>query len=247
MKLKGEKMTNFIPKKYRIIIFFTFVFVVIISFILTFTNKSNIQLSKTAHESPSESFSFFSVGENTILTRSKLEKLRKILGQERLENITPVFLDFIHEGWLPSHFQAMKDKDAFFTKKHLIQPIASNTLKLYYRYARQYNVPFSDILFIFSAYDKKPLFLKLKLPGNAEIIKESLQRNHGNPESIQKDTTEGSFYLWQHQNDFLLTATLSDRFGKPETHIFIAYMDNLDRFMQQILLHHPEPGIRIGF
>lgn len=236
-----------LSKKHRILIFVILVLTIKITFLFIFLNKPGIRLSWTADEKPSESFTFFSVGENTVLTKSRLGKMRKLLGQERLENITPVFLDFVHKGFLASHVQEMQEKDIFFNDQSFIPAIASRTIKLHYRYAQHYNVPFHEIVFIFSAYDKKPLFLKLRRSGDGSVIIPSLEKNHGKAETTRAKTMDGTLYLWRHKKDFLAAAVLPDRHGKPETHIWITYMDNLETFMKDILLNYPEKDIRTGF
>jgi hypothetical protein len=240
-------MRDLIPQKYRIIFFFILICLIGTAFLLIFLNQSNIRLPRNAEQKKSESFTFFSVGENTILTKSKLRELSKILGQHRLENLTPVYMDFVHRGWLASRFPDLKEAGYFFNKNRLINPISGRTLKLDYRYAHHYNVPFSDIRFVFCDYTKKPLFLNLRLSGDGKGIVNTLKESYGDPQMIEDQRLFQPSYFWEDSKALLVTAILANRYGKAETHIIIVYKENLASFMDSIMKEYPEPDVRTGF
>ncbi|MCW7754016.1 hypothetical protein OOT00_08455 [Desulfobotulus sp. H1] len=242
-------MRELIPQKYRIFLFFLLIAILVGSFLLIFLNQSNISIPRKAKQIPSESFTFFEVGENTILTKEKVRTLKKALGQHRLENLTPVYLDFVRRGWLATHFPETQPLHDFFEKNRLRDPIASNTLKLTYRYAHQKNVPFQNIHFVFSAYTNQPMSLFLRLPGRGEAIVSDLKTRYGEPRILDNASVHGPgpTLVWKHKNDLLVVTILWDRYGKPETHIFIAYLDNMKDFQKTIMKFYPEPGIRTGF
>ncbi|TYT74159.1 hypothetical protein [Desulfobotulus mexicanus] len=242
-------MKDLISEKYRIILFFIILTAICVSFLLVFLNQSSIKIQRNAEQKKSESFTFFDVGENTVLTKTKLKDLRKILGQHRLENLTPVYMDFVHKGWLAKYFPSLESYDVFFEKPRLRDPIASNTLKLHYRYAHQKNIPFNNIRFVFSRYTNKPLSLFLRLPGDGSIVINNLKNTHGTPQTIEnvKISGPGPVYFWKRGKDILVTAVLFDRYGKPETHIFILYGENTENFKKTIMETYPEPDIKTGF
>ncbi|TWI75542.1 hypothetical protein LZ24_00589 [Desulfobotulus alkaliphilus] len=242
-------MKNLISEKYRVLFFFIVLVIICIFFLMFFLNQKSVKLPRNAEQKSSESFTFFDVGENTVLTKAKLKDLRRILGQHRLENLTPVYLDFVHRGWLAKYFPDLEAFDIVFEKPRLRDPIASNTIKLHYRYAHQKNIPFRDIRFVFSRYTNKPLLLFLRLPGDGNIVINNLKNTHGMPQTIEnvKIPGPGPVYFWERGEDLLVTSVLSDRYGKPETHIFIFYGKNAEIFKQTIMEKYPEPDIKTGF
>lgn len=234
-------------KKYRILLFAFTVFLLFLAFVLTFLNPPAIRLPARADEVPSKSFTFFSIGENTRLTQEKLKTLKKALGQHRLENLTPVSMDFVKKGWLSAKLPELRELDAFFSDTRWRGEIASRTLKLTYRYAATHQVPFTDIQFIFSGDTLTPLFLRLRLPGDGDSLVTDLEKKHGKPLAPKDSAPAAASFFWKTPEAHLLTAVMADRYGKPETHILIVYTENAHEFANRLTAEAPQPETSTGF
>lgn len=243
---KRREIALVIRENRRISIFIAVLALVVASVLLFFVNSPGISLASKAEAIPSTSFTFFDVGENTLLTKNLLGKLDKTLGQHRLENITPVSMEFIATDWISSHFPEFTELNALFAQKRLVKPIASKTLKLDYRYAAQHAPPFTNVHFIFSDYSKKSLFTRMRMEGNGEETLTSLKTRYGAPQSLEEKKALSPPLFWRNQKDLLIFAVLPDRYGKAETSIFIIYGDNLELFRKDLLEEYPEPATTTG-
>lgn len=242
-----KQVVTVIRENRRLSIFATILVFGLASILLFFVNAPGISLATKAQETPSSSFIFFEIGENTLLTKTKIKDLDKILGQSRLENLTPVSLDFIGEAWMPANFPELKESDAFFKTERLVKPVASKTLKLDFRYAAQHAPPFTHVHFVFSDYSKHPLLGRMRLDGDGRKTLDSITERYGPPQKIEEKKALLPVLFWKNKNDLLIFAVLPDRYGKAETQLFIVYGKNLEAFREDILKNYPEPTVRTGF
>ena len=100
-----------------------------------------------------------------------------------------------------------------------------------YRYARKVDVPFTYVEMIFSGYSQRPLYFSIVVSHDGDNIIDALYQKYGPPEEIQglKSPLNASF--WRKNNDLLLVSVMSDRYGNPEYHIMIYYVNSLEELL----------------
>lgn len=244
---KRKEINLAIRKNPRISIFVFTIFVIGTGLLLYLVNTPGISLDRRAEEIPSINFTFFEVGENTILTKDLIKKLDKVLGPHRLENLTSISFEYFGGKFFTSHSENFKDLGAFFNTERLVKPIAAKTLKLDYRYTAQHAPPFTNVHFVFSDYSKKPLFIRMRLEGKGEETLKSIESKYGSPKEAEGKKALSPVLFWEKGKDMLVFALVPDRYGKPEAWIFIAYGENLEGFKEDILKNYPEPAPKTGF
>lgn len=240
-------MIQSLSPKVRIALFCLIVSVSIIGFLSIFLNRSEIRLPETREKVENRSFTFFDVGESTVLTHEKRGQLKGILGPDRLEAWRPVRIDFISPEWLQKRFSQAGEMDEFLADPGYREFTGKKTIALTYRYPAQQDLPFTKIRFVFSGYEKTPLFVTMTAPGDGADILRGIAEKYGDPQMIEENGGFGPTRFWQKERDLFVVATIGDRYQKPETRILLFYGENADRFRQQVVSDLPPEKVKTGF
>jgi hypothetical protein len=137
-------------------------FFFIISIILTLLSVScgDKQETGNTRSAPehSDNFTFFDIGENTIISGKLREDLNKTLGDDAIERRSILDLEINYEGFLKEYFPDL-DK----LNKNLNSPpgerVEHNTVKPMYRYTQNKNVSFDYVEMVYSEYTRRPVLI----------------------------------------------------------------------------------------
>ena len=208
-------------------------FVIIINLILFSVSCGDKQ--ETAHTQPaqehSDSFTFFDIGKNTIITDKVRDRLNKILGDDAIEPRNIINLEINYKGFLKEYFADLDELNKKLNSP-LGERVEHNTVKLVYRYMRNKNVSFEYVELVYSEYTRRPVLIKIHFKKDASNTIETLKEKYGAPESIKWGGKTSKSLYWRKSNDLLILSFVPDRFGKPKCQIVIYFKDALEKLLK---------------
>jgi hypothetical protein len=208
-------------------------FVITIIFILlgmSCGDKKETAPARPASEH-SDSFTFFDIGENTIISSNIREDLNKILGDDSIESRNIIDLEINYKGFLKEYFA-----DLYQLNRKLNSPVGErvehHTVKLMYRYMQNKNVSFDYVEIVYSEYTRKPVLIKVHFKKDGFKTIETLKQKYGTPESINWGGESSKSLYWKKNKDVLILSFVPDQFGKPECQINIYFKNALEKLLE---------------
>ena len=171
-------------------------------------------------------FTFFDMGGYTPYTDNLREELQQMLGSDVLETKSTIDLTTNYIGFLKSYFPEIHRLNMKLNDKTGAR-VEHNVIKLTYRYALKKNTPFFYIELVFSNYSKKPLYFKINAKKEAVDIIDEIREKYGEPQKIEISETRGTAFKWERNNDVFVISKKKDRFGFPEFHLMIYFIENI--------------------
>jgi hypothetical protein len=177
-----------------------------------------------------ESFTFFDLGSNTRFSSSVRSDLSNRLGSDAIAYRGQIDLTVNSPEFMQTYFPEL-----YALNLQLNYPprerVEHNTIKLMYRYARKAGVPFTYVEMVFSGYSQRPLYFSIFVSHEGENVIDALHHKYGPPEEIQglKPPLKAGF--WRKNNDLLLVSVKNDRYGNPEYHIMIYYVNSIEELV----------------
>lgn len=177
-----------------------------------------------------ESFTFFDLGPNTRFNSSVRSALSNHLGSDAITYRSQIDLSVNSPEFLHSFFPEL---DALNLQLNYPprERIEHNTVKLMYRYALKVDVPFKYVEMVFSGYSQRPLYFSITVSHDGANIIDTLYQKYGPPEEIHNLKSPIKVSFWRKNNDLLLVSVKSDRYGNPEYHIMIYYVNSLQELL----------------
>jgi len=179
----------------------------------------------------SDSFTFFDIGKNTIISSKVREGLNKILGDDAIEHRNIIDLEINYEGFLKEYFTDF-DKLNKKLNSPLGERVEHNTVKLMYRYMQNKDVSFDYVELVYSEYTQRPVLIKIHFKKNGLNPIETLKQKYGAPESINWGGETSKSFYWKKNNDLLILSIAPDRFGKPRYQIIIYFKNALEKLLK---------------
>jgi len=177
-----------------------------------------------------ETFTFFDLGRNSVLTEDVREALQQKLGNEATEDRSLIDLEINYKGFLNSY---LPDVDGI--NRRLNDPpgerIDHKTTKLMYRYARKRGTPFDYIELLFCGYNRLPLVFEIRFKQDELNTVQTLEQKYGSPRIIEWDGGSGETLTWQKEQDVLLVSMVPDQFGQPRYVVRIYFVENLEKLL----------------
>ena len=191
-------------------------------------------------EDATDSFTFFELGKNSVLSKEVRKELSNKLGRDAIERRSVLNLEINYPGFLKEHFPHLDqlNQKLNFPPRERIE---HNTVKLMYRYAQRKNVPFDYVELTFSNYTRTPLLFRIHFKIDESNIIKTLNEKYGPPHRIKWERTSGSSFYWSKSNDELIVSRVPDQFGNLEYQIVIYFTDGLN---QLILTEQAEKDAR---
>ena len=90
------------------------------------------------------------------------------------------------------------------------------------------NAPFDYVELIFLNGSKKPLLFRIKLKKEGTIIVETLKEKYGEPKTFDWVENPGKSLYWKKDRAVLIVSIVEDRFGDPELHVVIYFVENIE-------------------
>lgn len=177
-----------------------------------------------------ESFTFFDMGANTRFNSAVRSTLGDHLGSDAITYRSQIDLTVNDPDFLKTYFPELHtlNLQLNFPPRERIE---HDSIKLMYRYARKTGVPFIYVELLFSGYSHRPLVFSMNISHEGGNIIETLYQKYGRPEDIQGLAPPLRAAFWKKNNDVLLITTKSDRYGNPEYHIMIYYVNSLEELL----------------
>ncbi|MFO7972360.1 MAG: hypothetical protein R6U40_11495 [Desulfobacterales bacterium] len=179
----------------------------------------------------SDSFTFFDIGKNTIISGKVRESLNKTLGDDAIEHRNILDLEINYKGFLKEYFA-----DLHKLNKKLNSPLGErvehNTVKLMYRYMQNKNVSFDYVELVYSEYTQRPVLIKIYFKKDGLNTIETLKQKYGAPESINWGGETSKSLYWKKNNDLLILSFVPDQFGEPKCQIIIYFKSALEKLLK---------------
>ena len=179
----------------------------------------------------SDSFTFFDIRKNTIISGKVREGLNKILGDDAIEPRNIIDLEINYEGFLKEYFADL-DKLNKKLNSPLGERVEHNTVKLMYRYMQNKNVSFDYVELVYSEYTRRPVLIKIHFKKDGFNTLETLKQKYGAPESINWGGETSKSLYWKKSNDLLILSFVPDQFGKPKCQIIIYFKNALEKLLR---------------
>ena len=179
----------------------------------------------------SDSFTFFDIGKNTIISDKVRESLNKTLGDDAIERRNILDLEINYDGFLKEYFADL-DKLNKKLNSPLGERVEHNTVKLMYRYMQNKNVSFDYVELVYSEYTRRPVLIKIHFKKDGLNTVETLKKKYGTPESINWGGESSKSLYWKKNNDVLILSFVPDQFGKPECQINIFFKNALEKLLE---------------
>ncbi len=220
------------PKCLRITaaIFCRTLLVAVLAFVPAACNEKEATENRTEKSAP-ESFAFFELGRNSILSEDVREALSDRLGSDAIEHRSVLDLESNYPGFLKAHFPQLEqlNQKLNFPPRERIE---HNTTKLMYRYAQRKNVPFDYVELTFSNYTGTPIFFRIHFKKDESNIIKTLNEKYGPPETIEWEKESGNSFYWTKTSDILMVSRVPDQFGNLEYQIVIYFTENLNQIIR---------------
>ena len=204
--------------------------VMLILFSVSCGDKQETQPPQPAPEH-SDSFTFFDIGKNTIISGKVRDRLNKLLGDDAVESRNIIDLEINYEGFLKEYFADL-DKLNKELNSPLGERVEHNTVKLMYRYMQNKNVSFEYVELVYSEYTRRPVLIKIHFKKDALNPIETLKEKYGAPESIKWGGETSKSLYWKKGNDLLILSLVPDRFGEPKCQVIIYFKDALEKLLK---------------
>ncbi len=195
-----------------------------------------ITSNKASTELRPEGFTFFDIGANSTYTFEMGEKLEDRLGAGVFETKGLIDLTIRYREFFETHFPELFRIHMQLNDKTGAR-VEHNIIKLTYRYAQRKDTPFFYVELIFSNDSKKPLFFRIKSKKEGADIVDTLKKKYGksieiNPSGeIDPSGKDDTLLVWKKDKDYLVIWLTKDRFGDPEYHIMIYYVENIEKLI----------------
>jgi len=177
-----------------------------------------------------DSFTFFDLGSNTRFSGAVRSALSDRLGSDAIAYRGQIDLTVNSPEFMQTSFPEL-----YALNLQLNYPprerIEHNTIKLMYRYAQRAGVPFTYVEMVFSGYSQRPLYFSINVSHDGDNVIDALHHKYGPPEEIQGLKSPLKAGFWRKNNDLLLVSVNSDRYGNPEYHIMIYYVNSLEELV----------------
>ena len=174
-----------------------------------------------------ESFTFFDIGSNTRFSSAVRSDLSARLGSDAIAYRGQIDLSVNGPDFLKTYFPELHALNLQLNYPPR-ERIEHNTIKLMYRYALKAGVPFTYVEMVFSGYSQRPLYFSITATHDGDGVIDALHQKYGPPEEIQGLKPPLKARFWRKNNDLLLVSIKNDRFGNPEYHIMIYYVNSLE-------------------
>lgn len=184
-----------------------------------------------AASSAPESFTFFELGSNSVLSKAVRKDLSDRLGRDAIEHRSVLDLEINYPGFLKAHFPHLDqlNQKLNFPPRERIE---HNTVKLMYRYAQNKNVPFDYVELIFSNYTQTPILFRIHFKKDESNIINTLKEKYGVPKTIAWNEATGTSFYWTKADDELVVSLVPDQFGDSEYQIVIYFTANLNQVIR---------------
>lgn len=179
-----------------------------------------------------ESFGFFDIGANTILSDDLKQSLRDRLGREAVETRNPIDLETQYGGFFGEHFKTLHALDQRFNPGEGGRS-EHHSVKLRYRYMDPGAVPFDYVELLFCGYTRRPLVFRIHSKRPVSEMKDVFTEKYGDPAVVAWGRKNQHTWWWARHGDILMLSAKANQFDALETEIMIYFVRNLEALLDR--------------
>lgn len=189
---------------------------------------------KSVEKTPAgpESFTFFGVGANTVLTDGLRRDLEKTLGNGGVSSRNTIDMEINYPGFLSEHFPTLAVLNRRLNSSAGIR-VEHDATRLTYRYLQNRETPFDYVELLFSDATGRPLLVNIRSDREGPDIIDTLRQNYGEPRSIDWGGEINRSLVWEKQGDVLIFSVQTNQFDAPVYRIDIFYVDQLEALVER--------------
>ncbi len=177
-----------------------------------------------------ESFTFFELGPNTRYNDTIRSRLSRSLGSDAISYKSQIDLTINSSDFLQTFFPEIYKLNLILNYPPR-ERVEYDVIKLMYRYSKKIDVPFKYVELVFSGYSHKPLYFKIIVSHDGSNVIDSLHQKYGTPQKIEESAQNISSSYWIKNKDTLIVDNQKDRFGNPEYHIMIYFVNSIEELI----------------
>lgn len=177
-----------------------------------------------------ESFTFFDLGSNTRYNDTIRSVLSQSLGSDAIAYKSQIDLTINSSEFLQTFFPEIFKLNLILNYPPR-ERVEHNIIKLMYRYSKKIGVPFKYVELVFSGYSQRPLYFKIIVSHDGASVIDSLHQKYGTPQKVEEPAQNISSSFWIKNKDTLIVYNQKDRFGNPEYHIMIYFVNSIEELI----------------
>ena len=174
-----------------------------------------------------EGFAFFDVGETTQLSDALRERLKRSLGPVAVENRNIIDLEVNWKDFLKKYFPELHRLNLRLNTP-LGERVEHDTVKLMYRYARNNNLPFDFVEFVFSKPSGRPLYIHIYSYKDITDVFQTIEDKFGAPKIIDLPQEIGRSIYWADKKNVFLATIAPVRRGGQLYRLMIYFSENIE-------------------
>jgi hypothetical protein len=206
------------------------ILILVLLFMLSSCSNNNPQASPKSEEM--DGFTFFGLGQNSLLSGQVRDNLEDHLGSEAITARSTIDLSIHSPKFLKDNFPHL-----YALNSELNWPpnerIEHNITKLMYRYATKNELPFDYVELFFSNFSQKPLFFRIHATSKGDFTVNTLKKKYGPPQQIIKSEKAFQTLFWRKEKDVLTASLVKDRYDRLEYLFCIFYAKNLENLVKR--------------
>jgi hypothetical protein len=210
----------------------TSVTILILAILTVMSSCSNDNPQASSKSEEMDGFTFFGLGQNSLLSDLVRDNLEDHLGSEAITARSTIDLSIPPLNFLKDNFPHL-----YALNKELNWPpnerVEHNITKLMYRYATRNELPFDYVELFFSNFSQKPLFFRIHANSKGDFTMNTLKKKYGPPQQIKRPDKDFQTLFWRKEKDVLIASLIKDRFDRPEYLFCIFYAKNIENLVQR--------------
>jgi len=195
----------------------------------------------------SESFTFFKIGKNTLISGSVRGELESILGHAAVERRAIVNLTINHDTFLQENYPAL-DRMNRELNSEIGLKVMHPVTRLMYRYARQKGLPYDLVEILFAENSKRPVLIRIHYKTENPDTLKALTDKYGAPRNFEWGRESARSQVWEKEGDYLFYAVIPRRGNKVEYRIAIYFTTAIEALIQpEKSAQGAKPHAKTGF
>lgn len=198
-------------------------------------------------KSRAESFTFFKIGKNTLVSGSVRGELEDILGHAAVERRAIVNLMIHRDTFLQENYPTL-DRMNRELNSEIGLKVMHPVTRLMYRYARQKGLPYELVEILFAENSKRPILIRIHFKTENPDTLKTLEDKYGPPRHFEWGREMASSRVWEKEGDYLFYAVIPRRGNKVEYRIAIYFTAALEALIKpEKSAQGTKPHAKTGF
>ncbi len=193
-------------------------------------NEPDTTVSRSVQDD-SGSFTFFGIGESTLITKNTRNDLEKILGDAAVERRGILDLTINHKTFLQENFPELDRMNRQLNSAIGLR-VKHRIVRSMYRYAKQKELPYDLVELVYSEKTHKPILIRLHFKTGAADTFKALEDKYGLPRTLEWGREKAVTRFWEKESDYLFYSVVPRRGNKVEYRIVIYFTGAIEAIIQ---------------